>query len=212
MEDYVVNVIIVGFISWTFLFILVKKLLPNRSFDFCSRIVSTCHAILGVILASLSIQDWNCPVCPPASSSSSAQMKILAVSMGYFIYDLICSQFDEKSSNLDNFIHHLVCIIGLAAGLSYQKCGTEMVAALWIAELSTPFLHLRELLKELGYRDTDLNLAADVAFAVMFSLGRMVGGPYLTYVLVCAFWFYKILRMVQNKLTKRASLVRKTPN
>lgn len=37
-----------------------------------------------------------------------------------------------------------------------------MVASLWITEISSPFLHLRELLKELGYRDTDLNLAADV--------------------------------------------------
>lgn len=37
-----------------------------------------------------------------------------------------------------------------------------MVAALWITEISSPFLHLRELLKELGYKDTDLNLAADV--------------------------------------------------
>jgi hypothetical protein len=37
------------------------------------------------------------------------------------------------------------------------------MAALWITEISSPFLHLRELLKELGYRDTDLNLAADVS-------------------------------------------------
>lgn len=39
-----------------------------------------------------------------------------------------------------------------------------MVATLWITEISSPFLHMRELLKELGYRDTDLNLAADVGF------------------------------------------------
>lgn len=44
----------------------------------------------------------------------------------------------------------------------FGQCGSEMVAALWITELSSPFLHLRELLKELGYRDTDLNFAADV--------------------------------------------------
>jgi len=43
------------------------------------------------------------------------------------------------------------------------KCGSEMVAALWITEISSPFLHLREILKEIGYRDTDLNLAADVS-------------------------------------------------
>lgn len=43
------------------------------------------------------------------------------------------------------------------------QCGSELVAALCVTELSSPFLHLRELLKELGYRDTDLNLAADVS-------------------------------------------------
>lgn len=211
-----------------YLFLLIQKLLPNHSFDFCTRIVSICHASLGVSLACLSIQDWTCPVCPLASPSSPSQMKTLAVSMGYFIYDLVCSQFDEKASTIDNSIHHLVCIIGLAAGLVYQKCGSEMVAALLIAEISTPFLHLRELLKELGYKDTDLNLAADVAFAFIFSMARMVGGPYLTYVvlsannpllikamglglqLVSAFWFYKIARMIQHKLTKRASVVKKT--
>ena len=38
-----------------------------------------------------------------------------------------------------------------------------MVAAIWITEISSPFLHLRELLKELGYKDTELNFAADVS-------------------------------------------------
>ena len=49
-----------------------------------------------------------------------------------------------------------------------------MVAALFITEISSPFLHLRELLKELGYRDTDLNLAADVSYPInlIIKLGR----------------------------------------
>lgn len=38
-----------------------------------------------------------------------------------------------------------------------------MVVALWLTEISSPFLHIRELLKELGYKDTDLNLIADVS-------------------------------------------------
>ncbi|KAF5202583.1 TRAM, LAG1 and CLN8 (TLC) lipid-sensing domain containing protein [Thalictrum thalictroides] len=102
-----------------------------------------------------------------------------------------------------------------------------MVAALWIAEISSPFLHMRELLKELGYKDTDVNLAADVSIIlrlshIIFSLARMIGGPYLAYVTVKAdnpllikamalgllavsvFWFYKIARMVRYKLSKRS--------
>lgn len=37
-----------------------------------------------------------------------------------------------------------------------------MVAAIALTEMSSPFLHMRELLKELGHKDSDLNLAADV--------------------------------------------------
>lgn len=45
----------------------------------------------------------------------------------------------------------------------YLQCGSEMVATLWITEISTPFLHMREILKEIGYRDTRVNLLVDVS-------------------------------------------------
>lgn len=222
MEDYIINLIVFGVISWTTLFLLTRRVFPKRSFDFCNRVVSTIHASLAVTLASLSVQDWSCPVCPLASKSSPHQMQTLAVTVAYLIYDLVCCLFDKRVK-LDNTIHHLVSIVGLVAGLAYQRCGSEMVAALWITEISSPFLHSRELLKELGYNNTDLNLAADIMFAVIFTFARMVGGPYLTYVtlsannpllikamavglqLVSAFWFYKIARMVMYKLSRRAS-------
>uniref|UniRef100_A0A7C9DIM0 TLC domain-containing protein n=3 Tax=Opuntia streptacantha TaxID=393608 RepID=A0A7C9DIM0_OPUST len=226
MEDYVVNTIIGAVIFWTTLLFMIRKMLPDRSYEFCNRLVSTTHATLGVTLAALSVQDWSSPVSPLASNSTPKQMKTLAISVGYFIYDLICSQFDKKSS-VDNSVHHLVCIVGLAAGLAYQKCGSEMVAALFITEMSTPFLHFREFLKELGYRDAPLNLAADIMFALIFSVARMIGGPYLTYVtlsadnpllikamasglqLVSIFWFYKILRMVKYKLIAKPTSMKK---
>uniref|UniRef100_A0A5B6YYY1 TLC domain-containing protein n=1 Tax=Davidia involucrata TaxID=16924 RepID=A0A5B6YYY1_DAVIN len=222
MEDCIINLVVFGVISWTTAFLLTRRMFPNRSFDFCNRIVSTIHASLAVILSSLSVQDWRCPVCPLASKSSPQQMQALAVTLAYLIYDLICCLFDNNVK-LDNSIHHLVSIVGIWAGLAYEMCGSEMVAALWITEISSPFLHLRELLKELGYRDSDLNLAADISFAVIFTFARMGGGPYITYVtlsannpllikamalglqLVSAFWFYKIARMVKYKLTRRTT-------
>ena len=45
------------------------------------------------------------------------------------------------------------------------QCGTEMVASMLVTEMSSPLLHLREMLKELGVRDTELNLLVDVLFA-----------------------------------------------
>lgn len=216
------NVVVFGVISWTTLFLIARRIFPKRSFDFCNRLVSTVHATLAVVLACLSVQDWSSPVSPLASKSSPRQMQTLAVTTAYLIYDLVCCQFD-KNVKIDNAVHHLVTIIGLGAGLAHQRCGTEMVAALWITEISSPFLHLREILKELGYKNTDFNLAVDILFAIVFTSARMIGGPYLTYVtlsadnpllikamalglqLVSAFWFYKIAKMVMYKLSRRTS-------
>ncbi|KAK4351940.1 hypothetical protein RND71_027458 [Anisodus tanguticus] len=223
MDDSIINLIVFGVVSWTTLFLLTRKLFTNRSFDFCNRLVSTVHAILAVSLASISVQDWSCPLCPLASRSSHKQMKALAVTVAYLIYDFVCCLFD-KQVKIDNLIHHLVSTVGLVAGLAYEWCGSEMVAALWLTEISSPFLHLREILKELGYKNTDINLAADVLFAVIFSCARMIGGPYLTYVtltadnpvlikgmalglqLVSAFWFYKIARMIMYKFSRRTKV------
>ncbi|KAL6007134.1 hypothetical protein ACLOJK_032630 [Asimina triloba] len=220
MEEYISKWVLLGVLCWTFLFMLVRSIFPKRSFDFCNRIISIIHASLAVALAWLSVEDWKCPVCPLGSKSSIRQMETLAVSLAYLIYDLICCFFGGHVG-LDNTVHHLVSIVGIGAGLTYEMCGTEMVAALFITEISSPFLHMRELLKELGYKDTDVNLVADIAFAVIFSVARMIGGPYLTYVtltsenpllikamalglqLVSAFWFYKIARMIRYKLSKR---------
>ncbi|KAI5656102.1 hypothetical protein M9H77_24895 [Catharanthus roseus] len=220
MEDQIINIIVIGVLSWTTLFFITRIVFKNHSFEFCTRIVSTIHATLAVTFASLSVQDWSCPVCPLASKSSLKQRQTLAVTISYLIYDLICCLFDKNTVKLDSSIHHLVSIVGLAAGLAYQKCGSEMVAALWITEMSTPLLHLREILKEIGYKDTGINLAVDIGFAIVFTSARMICGPYLTYVtlsannpvlikamalglqLVSAFWLYKIVRMVQYKLSK----------
>ncbi|KAK9220336.1 hypothetical protein WN943_008986 [Citrus x changshan-huyou] len=222
MDDYILKLVVVAVVSWTAAFLFIRKIFPNRSFDFCNRLVSTAHATLAVTLTSLSVQDWRCPVCPLASNSSPLQMQTLAWTLAYLIYDLVCSLFDQRV-NVDNTIHHLISIVGIGAGLVYEKSGSELVAALWITEISSPFLHCREMLKELGYRDTGLNLTADVTFAAIFTFARMVCGPYLAYLtlsarnpiiikamalglqLVSAFWFFKIARMVKYKLAKWTS-------
>ncbi|KAJ6681125.1 hypothetical protein OIU74_019577 [Salix koriyanagi] len=221
-KRHILRIIILGIISWATAFQLLRKFLPKRSFEFCNRLVSTVHATLAVTLASLSVEDWTCPVCPPASKPSPSQMQTLAVSLSYLIYDLICCQFDKRVT-IDNTIHHLVSIVGIGAGLAYGKCGSELIAALCITELSSPFLHLRELLKELGHGGTDLSLVADILFAAVFSFARMGFGPCLTWVtltannplvikamavglqLVSAYWFYKIARMMNYKLAKRVA-------
>lgn len=47
-------------------------------------------------------------------------MQTLAVTLSYLIYDIVCCLFAERVG-LDNTIHHLVSIVGIAACLYYQK-------------------------------------------------------------------------------------------
>ncbi|XP_066306021.1 uncharacterized protein [Miscanthus floridulus] len=219
----VVSWVASGVVLWSTAFLLVRALFPKRSYDFCNRAVSTMHAVAAVCLASLSVADWSCPVCPLAAASSPRQMRALAVTLAYMVYDAACCHLNGDT-RLDNTVHHLVSIVGIGAGLAYQRCGTEEVACLFITEISSPLLHLREMLKEFGVRDTDLNLLVDVLFAVTFSVARMGFGPYITYVtvtadnpilikamasglqLVSAYWFLRILRMVRYKLGKKKPL------
>ncbi|KAI3726770.1 hypothetical protein L1987_66575 [Smallanthus sonchifolius] len=224
MEDYdKVYLVVTGAISWTITFLLTRKIFPKWSFDLCKRIVSTIHAVFAVVLCSISIQDWRCPMCPLASNSSPFQMGVSALSLAYFIYDLACCWADNNMT-VDNLAHHLVRIIGIGAGLAYEMCGSEIMATLLFTEISSPFLHLREFLKELGYKNTYLNLAADASFAASFTLARMCFGPYFCYItqfsknipilikamglglqLVSAFWFYKITKVVNYKLIERST-------
>lgn len=75
MQDFVRHWIACGVVLWTAAFLVVRKALPHRSFDFCNRLVSTMHASTAVCLAALSVQDWSCPVCPLGARSSPWQVR-----------------------------------------------------------------------------------------------------------------------------------------
>ncbi|GLJ19312.1 hypothetical protein SUGI_0347660 [Cryptomeria japonica] len=214
------HTLLVGVFAWSAVFVVLRKIMWNRSFDFCNRLVSMLHVGVALWLSSASIKDWRHPIHPLASPSSPLQIRALAVSLSYFMYDSICCLFETPIS-ISNCIHHTVSILGLLGGIYYGVCGSELVGCLWLMEISNPFMHMRELLKELGYKDSDLSLVNDICFALIFSIARLIMGPYLTYLTLTAinpfiikatafglqvvsiFWFYKIVRMVYYKLSKR---------
>lgn len=59
------------------------------------------------------------------------QMQTLSATVGYLIYDLVCCLLDKKV-NLDNIVHHLVSIVGLGAGLAYEKVLYDLVCLLGV--------------------------------------------------------------------------------
>eukprot|EP00249_Psilotum_nudum_P013019 c24107_g2_i1 orf=399-1070(+) len=220
MADGRLQVVGVGICAWSSAFLLTRLLLPKRSHDFCNRTVSLIHVAVSLLLSSRSVQNWRCLVSPLASPPSPLQMQTMTVSLSYFIYDFFCCLLDTRV-DYTNVFHHIMSIWSLAYGVFYVACGTELVTCLWLSELSNPFMHGRELLKELGMKDTRLSLVNDICFAVVFILARLGLGPYVTYVTVFAdnplfvkiggcgiqtvsiFWSYKIARMAYFKFLRR---------
>lgn len=47
-------------------------------------------------------------------------MKALAVTLAYMVYDAACCHLNGDT-RLDNAVHHLVSIVGIGAGLAYQR-------------------------------------------------------------------------------------------
>jgi hypothetical protein len=47
-------------------------------------------------------------------------MRALAVTLSYMIYDAACCHL-SGDARLDNALHHLISIVGLGAGLAYQR-------------------------------------------------------------------------------------------
>jgi hypothetical protein len=82
----VVSWVVTGVAFWSTAFLLVRALLPKRSYDFCNRAVSTMHAVAGVGLGCLSVQDWAEPVSPVASPSSPRQVRTNPATALYYSY------------------------------------------------------------------------------------------------------------------------------
>ncbi|BBN09763.1 hypothetical protein MPTK1_4g22470 [Marchantia polymorpha subsp. ruderalis] len=211
----------VGTVAWGAGFGIVTALLgKKKSGEFCNRCVSMVHVFVAAYLCMASVSDWSRPLDGIGGPSSALQMRAIKTSLAYFVYDFFCCLV-VFPRDIGNAVHHIITIMGLGYGFMTQTCGTELVACLWLMELSNPFMHARELFKEFGIKDTPLNMANDLSFVVIFTLARMGVGPYVVYhtlnsqstpvvkfgavgiQVVSVFWFYKIARMVMYKLTKK---------
>ncbi|PHJ17103.1 lag1 and cln8 lipid-sensing domain protein [Cystoisospora suis] len=68
---------------------------------------------------------------------------LLLFSFSYFLYDTL---YELISWDIPSVLHHVTTVIGLLSVLLQDCAGTDLVAALLVAEISTPALHLRYFL------------------------------------------------------------------
>ncbi|CAI5477755.1 unnamed protein product [Closterium sp. Yama58-4] len=220
-ESYILlHTLVVATGTWALLFLTLRlSILSRVSFDFCNRAVSQVHVVIALALSTRAL-NWSDPLGNFGGRNTLPQVQAMVISLSYFLYDFICCMFDV-TFDWANAFHHVFSIAGFAFGLISGRCGEELMACLWLVELSNPFMHAREMLRELDAPKSALTFAVDLAFLISFTIARMVVGPVVTWQTVIGtsptavkvgavaiqavstFWFSKILnaifRMIRQK-------------
>ena len=160
MSEYHAQILIeflISFTLWNILNIIVMNLKLNDGYlkrldwlDFRNRIVSIIH---GVFILFLSTYNTFFVHSGCGERNTRFEEIIMNFTNGYFAYDFVAMAYLgilDKSMT----IHHSICIGGLSAGLWTGLSADVLISALFLTEISNPSMHMRNMLRLLGFRYT----------------------------------------------------------
>lgn len=167
-------------IAFTGAFLVARFVIfPTRSFDFANRSISIVHSLVALFFTARAL-DLTDPLARVGGQpTNDKEIVALAVSLGYFTYDTICCMCD--SLDVVGNLHHVATIAGLVVGVFSETCGAELVGCLFLMEVSTPFMHLRCLFRELGMKDSSLASINQTVFGITYIICRAVISTPLVY-------------------------------
>lgn len=155
---------------------------PPRNKHFHTMLSSTVHAIISSSL-SVYILWYGLMGTNRIFSKLPLGFTTMQISLGYFVGDFIVCLCDPKlRSDKGSMAHHLAGIVGLSLGLYHQGIGMFFIVYRLIAELSTPFVNLRSILLDLGFKQRNvLHIFAGMIMLIMFFLCRVIVIPWHWY-------------------------------
>jgi hypothetical protein len=104
---------------------------------------------------------------------------------GYFVYDLL-DMWYLGTLDFDMFLHHMLCIVGMAAVIITDVGSGFAGRSLFITEVSNPPMHFRVILRIIGLRYSRAYEVAEFAYFILFFIGRMlIGHPNVYNILLC---------------------------
>eukprot|EP00049_Salpingoeca_infusionum_P003770 m.70729 g.70729 ORF g.70729 m.70729 type:complete len:326 (-) comp12267_c0_seq1:1771-2748(-) len=153
-----------------------QKLTVSKQIYLSSCVVGALHAIISGAGAFYQ-QFYTDAYTDSIFVFSPFQNIVSTISAGYFAYDLalvlVMSAFDAKEfKSAALYFHHTLALSACIASL--HEPSSYLMGVWLLTELSTPFVNLRPILSDLGYRHSKLYLANALAILVMFFLCRIV--------------------------------------
>ncbi len=175
---------LISFTLWNILNLIVMNLKLNDShlkrldwLDFRNRIVSIIH---GVFVLFISAYNTFFAHSGCGERNTRLETLIMNFTTGYFAYDFVAMAYLgilDKSMTL----HHSICISGLAAGLWSGYSGDVLIGSFFVAEISNPSMHVRNILRLLGFRYTKAYETAEWSYMILYIFGRFFLGIPILY-------------------------------
>lgn len=111
--------------------------------DIQNRIVSFIHGSLSCALCFIDITYEGLPYGSP---NTSFQNLTLTISLGYFLYDTLAMTY-YKLLDAPMLFHHSIVCLGMYLSLCFGASGAEILAGMFISEVSNPVMHFRLIIR-----------------------------------------------------------------
>ncbi|TPX45270.1 hypothetical protein SeMB42_g04074 [Synchytrium endobioticum] len=211
-----------------------KKITPTKQAEWCSRLVSTAHAL---VVCYLSIPLLSDPVLSrdKVFAFTEGASHTASVTIGYFLWDTIVSLYSVETAGPSFLFHALISLIAFL--LTMQPFLMYFIGPFLLFEISTPLLNINWFCDKLNMTGSTLQLINGILLILSFFCVRMIYGLYLNYdmfysfylqrdkispyviviygacnvseTILNFFWFYKIIDAIRRRFIKRTPPSRK---
>ena len=169
--------------SMLYLFVLNSfdiKTTKIKTIDVKTRIISAIHGLFCIWYSTKEILQGHELGIP----TSPFQAMVLNISVGYFIYDTIIMYIYGLYDKVI-MIHHVTIVTFVSLILEAKYGGIEFMYGFFLTEITNPLLHFKCSLRVLNQNNTKLYLYAEISYAVLFLIARILfGAPLLVLVVL----------------------------
>ncbi|XP_075974568.1 TLC domain-containing protein 5-like isoform X2 [Anticarsia gemmatalis] len=174
-----------SFLLWSNLYIYTVINSPEKSPEWCSRVVTLLH---GTVAAIVGFYQCGVRTLNNADQLTSkvmpSQYALMLWSWGYFAFDLLWCVVYWTDAILMLF-HHFSALAAITIYMQMDYTGCTFACTLVLMEITNPLLQMRWFLKKQGYGDTYIFLFIEVLYLILFLSLRGILGTCIIY------WVFK---------------------
>jgi hypothetical protein len=148
-----------------------------EALDIQNRIVSLVHGIMCIVCC---FYDLTYVKNEYGSENVGIENFNLVMSLGYFLYDTLAMQYYGLLDSPMLF-HHSICCLGFYLSVCFNASAPEILAGMYISEISNPVMHVRLIIRNLGYRHTATYEVCEYSYILLYIYYRLLKGLFIVY-------------------------------